>query len=1000
MKTSNYVTFGLLLLAGALLIPSAVHAQSTGAVAGSVEDTTEAALPGVTVEVSGPALIEGLRAAITDGAGNYTVTALPPGTYSVTFGLPGFSTVVREGVEVTTGFTANVAVQMQVGGVEETITVTGASPVVDIQNTAARNQVSIATIEALPVGRTRRGIAELTLGAASTTGGAPIIDQGGSKGDGTQRLEIHGMRGYDQKLFYDGMWQNNLNSGGSGQNWMMNQMAVQEVVMGTSTASAESESAGMTVDYIPKDGSNQFATSFIWAGTWEDLQADNLSQEILDAGVTTGQKVKRIWDYGIGVGGPFQRDRMWFYSSFRAWGSEEYQPNAFYNKSDSPFVYEADETRRAFQAYPSYDASLRVTWQAAERHKFNFDYHIQNSCQCFLLLRNFAPPASAPKVETHPAQQPVATWTYAPSNSLLFEAGASYLYLPYDLTREDRFPDHPRVRSLAPFIILNGSFFSCCGAGDGDNIRQDNFNQRFSVSYVTGSHNFEVGQQWIEGYYLYKQRIQGNLTYDMFGDNFGRSFRITQSALPVDWEDRLRSIAFYAQDQWTMDRLTLNLGIRYDHTEGWAAGGEKEATDFLPAFSYDQVSNVPNYNDITPRVGVAYDLFGDGRTAIKGSFGRYLGGVGNDIATANNPEIAIARSTNRSWTDTGNFVPDCDLTNFAANGECGAIDNLAFGSPVRNTFYSTSGLEGWNVRASNWQANFQVQQELSPGVALNVGYFLTTYKNFFAQQNRLVTAADYDPFCITAPSDPRLPNGGGNEICGLFDINPAAFGRVENLVTNGDQFGDQTERYDGVDIQLNARLPRGGTLQGGVSIGRKRFDNCSYQDRPDVQPFGRTGNIGFEANSIPRTDEFCDLSPPWGAGTQIKASGNYPLPWGGLEPSFTFQSLPGRSLVADTPIPSAAIEPSLGRPLAGRTSATVVLIPSDQLFIDRVNTLNVAVAKTFELGGYRLKGRVDVYNLFNDSTVLNYEDTFGSRWQQPTAIIGGRLLKFQAELDF
>ena len=1000
----NRSFFTLSLFVGVLLIPWAVHAQSDGAIVGTALDTTELALPGVTVDVASPALIQ-VRSTVTDGSGNYRIIALPPGTYSVTFGLPGFSTVIREGILLTAAFTATVDIQMQVGGVEETITVTGASPVVDIQSTEARNLVSIATIEALPVGRTRRGLAELTLGAVSATGGAPVIDQGGSKGDGTQRLEIHGMRGYDQKLFYDGMSQMNLNSGGSGQNWMMNQMAVQEVVMGTSTASAESESAGMTINYIPKDGSNQFNTSVIWGGSWENLQADNLSKEILDAGVTTAQKVKRIWDYGIGVGGALKQDRVWFYSTFRAWGSEEYQPNAFYNKSDSPFVYEADKTRRAYQAYPSYDTSLRITWQAAERHKFNFDYHIQNSCQCYLLLRNFAPPASAPKVETNPAMQPVASWTYTPSNSLLIEAGASYLFLPYDLTREDRFPDYPRIRSLVPFVILNGSFFGCCGAGDGDNIRQDNFNQRFSVSYITGSHTFKVGQQWIEGYYLYNQRIQQNLTYDLI---LGNPFRITQSALPIHWEDRLRNLAFYAQDQWTMDRLTLNLGIRYDHAMGWAAGGEKAATDFLPAFSYDTVKNVPNYHDISPRVGMAYDLFGDGRTAIKGSFGRYLGGVGNDLATANNPELAIARSTNRFWSDNGDFVPDCDLTNFAANGECGAIDNLAFGTPVRNTFYSASGLEGWGVRASNWQANLQVQQEIAPGVALNVAYFLTTYKNFFAQQNRLVTAGDYDPYCITAPSDSRLPNGGGYEICGLYDINVANFGRVENLVTNGDQFGDQTERYDGVDIQLNARLPRGGTLQGGVSIGRKRYNNCSYQDRPDVQPFGRNGNIGFEATSVPRSDEFCDLSPPWSAGTQIKASGNYPLPWGGIEPSFTFQSLPGKALTADTPISNSAIAPSLGRNLSSCPSptgacssrVTIFLMPTDTHFLDRVNTLNIALAKTFEIGGARIKGRVDVYNVFNDSTVLNYEDTFGSRWQQPTAIIGGRLLKFQAELNF
>ena len=893
----NRSLFALSLLVGVLLVPWTANAQSTGSVAGTVEDTTEGALPGTTVDVAGPALIEGVRSAVTDGSGNYTVTALPPGTYSVTFGLPGFSTVIREGIMLTAGFTANVDVQMQVGGVEETITVTGASPVVDIQNTAAQSLVSTETIAALPVGRTRRGIAELTLGAASMGSGAPIIDQGGSKGDGTQRLEIHGMRGFDQKLFYDGMNQMNLNSGGSGQNWMLNQMSVQEVVMSTSTASAESETAGMSVNYVPKDGSNQFSFSFLGAGTWEDLQADNLTQEIQDAGVTTGQSVKRIFDYGVGVGGPIVSDRMWFYSSFRNWGAEEYQPGAFYSKSTSPFVYEADMSRRAFIDAHATDFGMRITWQAAERHKFNFDYHIQDSCQCFLLLRNFAPPASSPKVEFWPAQQPMATWTYTPSNSLLVEAGVSYGYFIYDLIREDRFPDSPRIQSLSPFVYTNGSFFDCCGAGDGQDIKQNNFNQRFSISYVTGSHNFEVGQQWLEGYYLYNQNIQQSLTYQTFR---GAPLRIVQHALPIDWEDRVRSIALYVQDQWTIDTMTLNLGLRYDHAEGWAAAGTQQATPFVPGFSYDRVDNLPNYNDISPRVGIAYDLFGDGRTAIKGSFGRYLGGVGNDIATANNPELALARNTTRTWSDAnGNLTPDCDLQSAAANGECGARDNARFGTSVRNTFYDAGGIEGFGNRAYNWQANLQVQQELTGGVAASVAYFFTSYQNFFARQNTLVTVADFDPYCITAPSDPRLPNGGGNEICGLFDVKKTSFGQVENHIGNsGDSFGNQTERFDGVEMQLMARLPQGGLFQAGVSVGRKQYDTCAANDRPDVNPQSQTGNIGFVSAGEPRTTDYCETTPPWGAGTQIKASGYYPLPWWGLQPSFAFQSIPGRGMAA------------------------------------------------------------------------------------------------------
>jgi hypothetical protein len=499
---------------------------------------------------------------------------------------------------------------------------------------------------------------------------------------------------------------------------------------------------------------------------------------------------------------------------------------------------------------------------------------------------------------------------------------------------------------------------------------------------------------------VYSQRVQQNLSYDLFQ---GRPINLTQYALPIDWTDRIRQIALFAQDQWTMSKVTLNLGVRYDRFVGWVPAGEKPATDFLPGFSYDKVENIPSYHDLSPRIGVAYDVFGNGKTAIKGAFGRYLGGIGiTDITTPNNPEHAIALETTRNWNDADrDYVPDCVLTNFDANGECGAISNRNFGKTVRNTFYSPDYTEGFGNRVYSWQANAQVQQELYPGVAFNAAYYFTSYRNFSVTQNRAVTAGDFNPYCVTAPSDPRLPSGGGNQICGLFDVARTSFGRVDNLVTAGGNFGNQQERFDGIDLQMLARLKDGATLTGGVSFGRKKTDSCYQNDRPDLTAFG------FAAGT-PRIAGFCDVTPPWSAGTQIKASGHYPLP-GGIEPSFTFQSLPGRDIQALAPISNAVIAPSLGRNLSACPAATgacnatasVSLIPGGTMFIDRVNTVNVGIAKVFRMGGSsRVKGTVNVYNLFNDSTVLNVNTNFGAAWLQPTDIIGGRLLKFQVDVDF
>jgi len=288
------------------LFPAAPMAQGDlGAIAGVVKDASGAVIPGATVEASSPSLIEKVRTAVTDDQGQYKITALRPGMYSVTFSLTGFSTVKREGVELTAAFTATVNAELRLGSLEETITVSGRSPIVDVQNTIQQRAITADVIEAIPSGRTFQSLAQLIPGVSRSDG----QDVGGLSGDRFSTLAIHGSHSGDMPLILDGMRYNNMNGSGGGglTNFMINTGSVQEMSVETAGASVENQVSGVFVNVIPKDGANTFKGYFFATGSNKHLQSDNLSDAIKAAGLTNVTTVNKIWDVNPGVGGPLVR---------------------------------------------------------------------------------------------------------------------------------------------------------------------------------------------------------------------------------------------------------------------------------------------------------------------------------------------------------------------------------------------------------------------------------------------------------------------------------------------------------------------------------------------------------------------------------------------------------------------------------------------------------------------------------------------------------------------
>jgi hypothetical protein len=969
----------------ALLVPAGVSAQQAGAIAGVVRDTTGGVLPGVAVEASSPALIEKVRVVTTDDAGQYRIVDLRPGVYSVTFALPGFSTVRRDGIELSAGFTANVTVELRVGDVAETVTVSGASPVVDVQNVNQQRVMTREVLDTIPSGRTYSSLEVLIPGVvASSSAGALNHDVGGMSGMPISQLsQIHGGRQQDHVQHVNGMSIASITSQGNSRS-VLQDGQIEEYVMQYASAPAETSYGGIYVNMIPKQGGNVFHGALFAAGTAEALQATNLDEDLRSRGLTVASTIKRTIEVNPSFGGPITRDRVWFFAAFRNFVSDNYVPGLYLNKDPRAWQYVPDTSRRAVADQRGKNASMNLTWQASPKNKFTGFYSYDFQCYCHFGIQ---PTLSAEAAHLMKARNNLyqGTWTSPVTNRLLVEAGVSRYF--EELPRDEE-PD-----AFEPSIVEQSTGLRF--RGQASYPRNDGVidHYRAALSYVTGAHAFKIGVQYEHQFAEDTDRNMGGVNYRTLN---GVPNQVTYFTLPYAWQMTMEPLALFVQDQWTLRRWTINAGLRYDQFRSSYPDTHVDPTRWLPVARDYPGAEVFNMKDLSPRFGVSWDLFGNGKTAVKATLNRYVLQEGKTQTNQVHPVIAATNTIARTWTDANrDFVVQGDPFNPEANAELGASPNRNFGRPVTTLQFDPDWSRGFGTRSYNLETSAGVQHEVMPGLSVTASYFRRIYGNFIVTDNVLVSPSDYDPYCITAPSDPRLPGGGGQQICGLFDLSPAKVGQVQNLRTYSGKYGDQYEHWNGVDITMNARLPRNVFVQGGVSTGKLVTDNCDLVPKID--------------NPSPYQ---CHRESPYLA--QVKFIGSYPLPWWGIQLSGAFQRLRPdptggyntliMGMSAQYVATNAVIAPSLGRNLsAGAGANATIELLEPGLFLDTLNQLDVRLAKTFTVGGAKLQGLFDVFNLFNANPVLRYNTAYGTNganWLVPQAALPARLIRLGVQATF
>jgi carboxypeptidase family protein len=951
-----------------MLLPRAAAAQST--IAGLVTDSSGAVLPGVSVEAASPALIEKVRTVVTNSEGRYTIIDLRPGAYVLTFTLPGFNAVRREGLQLGANVDLPVNAELRVGAVEETVTVSGASPVVDVQQAAERAVLSRDVLDALPTARTF-----LDAGAIAVAVKMTAPDLGGTALGQGSYLTVRGKSSGDDSVEIDGI--DMRISNGVSQSGYNNFAMVQDVTYQTSAITADSPGGGVRINMIPRDGGNTLHGDFYVGGTRSSFQSSNITPDLVARGLPTADSLRKMIEATPAAGLAIVKNKLWLFGSGKYFDYVAHPAGAHYFDTGAP-GYTENELN---------NLSARLTWQATPRNKIaayaDKAFKTQIHTAVFTLGSGTTPTVDwgSAVSDNYPGnyQLGYVKWTSTVTNRLLLEVGTG-LNL-FNTSYNNGLPGalqpigSPAWLASAPHqdLILGTISGGCCASPI--TALQPTHVFTSAVSYVTGSHNVKAGFQYRTARYVtIGSGTNGDLVQEY---RSGVPSSVTVEPTPYASGQFANEWAPYVMDTWAIHRLTLNLGVRFDEFYGGTEAETLGAGRFVPARSVPELHPLNRFFNVDPRISVVYDLFGDAKTALKFSASKYATQLSALSLLGYNP--ISSTGDRRTWLDC-NLVPgtsQCSSTVLPTNGdgiaqdnEIGPSNNPLFGSSVAAT--PSPNL----AREYSWDYSASVQRELLPGVSVLGGWYYTRSYDAQATLNTAVSLSSYLSVPVTNPLT--------NAPLTVFNLDPAFQGLVHNVVQNSSINHRDYMAYEG---SVQARLTGGGTLLGGWAMERTRTVLCDTTNPNALFYCDQTGGLHQDmgAVSIPYRHEF-------------KVAASYPLPWQ-FQAGVSFLSYPGLPLTVNWAVPLTLL-PNKSAPPSVPGFAGIPIIAPGTSYLPRWNQLDVHFTREIRAGRIAVRPTVEVFNLLNTSVVLTQNQIFGSTLGRPTSTLQGRLMKLSAMIKF